>query len=95
MINIVAKNIVKEGKIEEFKALALKLIKESRKEEGCIEYNLYEDIKNSNILTFIEKWKDEEAINLHNKSEHFTSIVPKLGELLKTDSDVDLYKSVS
>ncbi|GAA0733646.1 putative quinol monooxygenase [Clostridium oceanicum] len=95
MINIVAKNIVKEGKIEEFKALALKLIKESRKEEGCIEYNLYEDIKNSNILTFIEKWKDEEAINLHNKSEHFTSIVPKLGELLKTDSDVHLYKSVS
>lgn len=95
MINIVAKNIVKGGKIEEFKALALKLIKESRKEEGCIEYNLYEDIKNSNILTFIEKWKDEEAINLHNKSEHFTSIVPKLGELLKADSDVALYKSVS
>jgi quinol monooxygenase YgiN len=53
MITIVAKKLIKQGKLEEFKALAENLIKESRNEEGCIAYNLYEDINNSYILTFI------------------------------------------
>lgn len=81
MITIVAKNSIKPGKTEEFKALAERLINESRKERGCISYNLYEDSSNGNILTFIEVWENGEAINLHNSSEHFTSIVPKFGEL--------------
>jgi quinol monooxygenase YgiN len=92
MINIVAKNIVKKEKIEEFKLLAEKLVKESKKEKGCISYDLYEDIDNSNILTFIEEWIGEEAINLHNKSEHFTTIVPKLRELVESGPEINLYK---
>jgi len=94
MINIVAKNIVKKGKIEEFKLLAKKLVEESKKEKGCIHYDLYEDTNNSNILTFIEEWTSEEAINNHNQTEHFTTIVPKLGDLLEVESEVNLYKKV-
>jgi quinol monooxygenase YgiN len=93
MITIVSKNIVKEGKAEEFKNLAKELIEESRKEAGCISYNLNQDINNSNILTFIEEWKDKEAIEQHNKSTHFTSIVPKLGEL-REDKELNLYVRV-
>ncbi len=93
MITIVAKNVIKEGRVEEFKALAKELVDESRKEAGCIYYNLNEDINNKNILTFIEEWKDKEAIELHNKSAHFTTIVPMLGEL-REKSEVNLYVRV-
>ena len=55
MLTVVAKAIVKEEKIEEFKKYADEIIKETRKEEGNISYNLYEDSKNSNILTLILK----------------------------------------
>ena len=41
MITIVAKKTIKEGKLDEYKSLVEKLINESRKEEGCISYNLY------------------------------------------------------
>ncbi|MGV8982897.1 putative quinol monooxygenase [Clostridium sp.] len=94
MITIVAKNLIKQGKTEEFKALAEKLINESRKERGCIAYNLYEDSSNCNILTFIEVWENSEAIKLHNSSEHFTSIVPKFGELKDGQSEINLYKVI-
>lgn len=80
MITIVAKSLIKQGKVEKFKVLAEKLINESRKEIGNISYNLYEDSNNCNILTFIEEWENKDAINLHNKSEHFTSIVPQFAE---------------
>ena len=94
MITIVAKNLIKQGKAEEFKVLAERLINESRKESGCISYNLYEDSNNSNILTFIEVWENSEAINLHNNSEHFTSIVPKFAEFKEGQSEINLYKVI-
>ena len=94
MITIVAKKTIKQGKTREFKDLVEKLISESRKEVGCVAYNLYEDINNSNILTFIEEWKSEEDIKLHNSAEHFTSIVPKLAELQEGKTEVNLYKMI-
>lgn len=94
MIIIVAKCLLHEGKIEEFKILAEKLINESRKEEGCISYELCQDVNNKNILTFIEKWVSQEAIDIHNNSNHFTSIVPKLRQLQVGESEVNLYKII-
>jgi len=94
MITIVAKKSIKQSKIEEFKVLAEKLIKESRNEVGCISYNLYQDINDLNTLTFIEEWKNEQAINLHNKSDHFINIVPKFVDLQEGETEVNLYKIV-
>ena len=94
MITIVAKSIIKQGRIDEYKLLTKKLISESRKEVGCISYNLYQDTKNCNILTFIEEWENEEAIKIHNNSEHFTSIVPKFADLRDSKSEVNIYKMI-
>ena len=94
MITIVAKSLIKQGRIEEYKLLTDRLINESRKEKGCISYNLYQDINNCNILTFIEEWEDEEVIKIHNNSEHFTSIVPKFGDLREGKSEINIYKKL-
>ena len=94
MITIVAKSIIKQGKQEDFKVLTEKLIRESRKEKGCISYNLYEDINHSNTLTFIEEWRNEEAIRLNNESTHFTGIVPKFSELREGKTEINLYKLI-
>ena len=93
MIHIIAKNSVKKDQIETFKVLTKELILKSKEEEGCIAYDLYEDMNNPTVLTFIEIWADEEAIEQHNKSEHFKKIVPKLGKLVE-DKEVKLYKKV-
>lgn len=94
MITIVAKTVVKESEINNFIDLAQELISESKKEAGCIEYNLYQDTNDKNVLTFIERWESEEAINIHNETPHFTSIVPKLGEMQTKDTEVNLYKQL-
>lgn len=93
MIKIVAKNIVKEENKSKFIEAAKELIIKSRKEEGCISYNLYESV-DGKCLTFIEEWKDEKAVEIHNNSEHFKSIVPKLNELAEGDTDAVLYKEI-
>lgn len=94
MITIVAKGTIKNDNIHEFLELANKLVEESRKESGCKEYQLYQDINNPQVLTFIEKWADEKAIKEHNQTEHFSTIMPKLKEFEEIPMEVNLYKAV-
>ena len=50
MIKIVAKMLVKEGMVEEFKKTAEELVKKSQAEEGCIFYSLNVSVKNPRLL---------------------------------------------
>ena len=93
MIKIVAKNPITNENKTKFIETAKELIEKSRKESGCISYNLFESV-DGKYLTFIEEWKNEKAIEEHNNSDHFKSIVPKLGELTSGEMDVVLYKEV-
>jgi quinol monooxygenase YgiN len=51
------------------------------------------NLKDENELTFIEEWADMAAVDAHNASAHFTTLVPKLNECI-SDSDVALYKNL-
>ncbi len=94
MITITAKCALIENKKEEFIELAKELVEESNKESGCISYNLYEDINNENIVTFVEVWETIEDIENYNKSDHFKRVVLKLRKLQMEDSIVNLYKKM-
>lgn len=95
MIKVVARNTVKKEKIEEFIALAEKLVElTNRKDAGCIHYRLYQDLSDPRILTFIEEWESMDALNSHMEADHFKEMVPKLGEFADGPEDVHLYQQV-
>lgn len=93
MITIVSKAEVRGENIEKYLDLVTELADKSRKEPGCISYDLYTDINSQNILTFIEEWKDLSTIEAHNASEHFMRIVPQLREL-RDSSELNLYTKI-
>ena len=84
MIKIVAKNYVKPECVQAFKDTAKELIEKSRAEEGNVFYTLNVSLTDPNTL----------AIEFHNKTEHFTTIVPKLGEFCARKGDVELFAEV-
>jgi quinol monooxygenase YgiN len=94
MITIVVKHFVHEDKIEEFMKLTRELISASREEPGCISYTLYEDTKDKTILTFIEVWENQEAIDAHFKRSAFTRIVPMFKPTLSAETEINMYKLV-
>ena len=94
MIKVVCKGKLKPGvKVEEYLIMAREVISETRKEKGCITYALHEDINDSTILTTLEEWVDEEALNQHNKSEHILKIVPELRKL-RESTEINIYREV-
>ena len=50
---------------EAFKKLASNVIEQTRKEPGCLRYDLLQDTEDPNIFLFIEEYKDEEAFQTH------------------------------
>ncbi|MEH7073837.1 putative quinol monooxygenase [Neobacillus drentensis] len=79
--------------MEEYLQLAREVISETRKEKGFIKYTLHEDINDPTILTMLEEWVDEEALNLHNKSKHVMKIVPEHRKL-RESTEINLYREV-
>jgi quinol monooxygenase YgiN len=91
-VRVVAKNYVKPEKVQEFMGLCKKLVEASLKDEGCIDYGLYQELENSGILTFLEEWKDEGSLNKHLNSNHFREIFPLLSEYLEKETEVNVYR---
>ena len=89
---MVAKNYVKPEKVQEFMDLCKNLVEATLKEEGCIEYGLYQELGNSGILTFLEEWKDEKSLDEHLNSNHFRKIFPLFSEYLEKETEVNVYR---
>ncbi len=68
--------------------IAKELVNFSLGDDGCIAYDLYESATRHNTLMICETWKDTKALETHEKSAHFTSLVP----LLEAMSNMKLEK---
>jgi quinol monooxygenase YgiN len=94
MIKVVAKAKLKPGvTVEEYLLQARELVVETRKEEGCITYALHQDINDPSIVTMLEEWVDEEALNQHNLAGHVKRIVPGLREM-RESTEINIYREV-
>jgi quinol monooxygenase YgiN len=93
MIKVVAKNKVMNDKIEIVINLYEELVIATRKEDGCIKYELYQDETDTAVLTMIEEWEDKDALDKHMKTEHFCRIVPMVGDFVM-ESGLNIYHKV-
>jgi len=93
MIQVVAKALVKENQIEEYKAVASELIDMTRMEKGCLSYELFQDRDDPRIMSFIERWQDMETLEEHFQTEHFKRLVPQLKDL-RISSELNIYELV-
>ena len=74
-LTIVANITAKEGKIELVKSELLKLIDDTRAEEGCLQYDLHQDNENPAHFMFYENWSSRELWQIHMKNENLTRFV--------------------
>ena len=74
-LTVMARILAKEEKRDFVKSELLKLLEITRAEEGCINYNLHQDIENPNLFVFYENWTSKELLNKHLKNQHLVNYV--------------------
>jgi quinol monooxygenase YgiN len=91
MIFVLAKMVTKKGKNEEFLDKTENLIKETILEDGSISYNLYSSTEEKSVFIIVEQWKNEDYLNKHLKTKHFTKFVDETSDILAEDIDIEQY----
>lgn len=93
MVKVIARSIIKENSLPEALALYQLLVQETVKEQGCISYELFQELDTPNNLTLIEEWEDLEALKRHTETSHFITLVQQLAQFEK-ELPVLLYKKL-
>ncbi|MDQ6435821.1 putative quinol monooxygenase [Mesorhizobium sp. LHD-90] len=70
MIYVLATLTTKPGSMEALRAPALACIEGTRKEKGCLSYELFTSVTEPEKLVFIEHWESPEHLAEHMKQPH-------------------------
>ena len=70
---MVARIEANKDSIDLVKAELLKLIGPTRKEEGCIQYDLHQDNDRPEVFLFYENWASRELWQVHMANAHLAA----------------------
>jgi quinol monooxygenase YgiN len=63
--------IAKDGCEDKLKELLTAMVEPSKKENGCIFYDIFQYKNNPKKFSAIESWEDEKALNGHKNTKHY------------------------
>lgn len=93
-MKLIAKRLIREGKVDEVIELYRELAVESRKEEGCVSYELFRDTKEKRLLAVIEEWRSIADLELHRQTPHYQKLVPMVSAMAEQFFDLETYDKI-
>ena len=93
-IRVVARFKSKPGRSEELKNFLLALIPPTRREAGCLRYELHQNGGDPSDFVFLEEWESDAAIDAHMRSPHVQIALPRVGDFLSDPPDIRRYSLV-
>lgn len=72
----------KPGTTADMKLLLLALVTASKKEEACLQYELYQSADDENLYIFHETWASKEGLEAHSKDTGITTFIKDSAAIL-------------
>ena len=82
------------GKESEVRSELKALIGPTRKEEGCINYDLHESAQEVGTFLFYENWRSKEDLDAHLAKPHIAAFIDKADDLLAEPIDIHLFTRI-
>lgn len=81
----------KPGKESDLRAALLALIELTRKEDGCVQYDLHEHTGQPGQFAFYENWTSKEHLERHQASSHIQAFRAASQALLAEPARIETY----
>lgn len=94
MITVIAKVTAKENQIDVVKAGLKSVVEPTQNEDGCLLYELHQDVENPNIFFFYENWDSVEHLENHRMSEHMVHLGETIKGLLEKHMEVNMMDKI-
>ena len=93
-ITVVATFQARAGKEAELRAALLGLLAPTRREAGCLNYDLHVSPEDPAKLLFHENWTTKEALDAHMKSPHVAALLPRADELCAAFPEIKIWEQI-
>ena len=93
-ITLVATAQARPGKEKELRDALLGLVAATRKEAGCLNYDLHVSAQDPSKFLFHENWESQAAIDAHMKSPHVQALLPRVDELCMAFPDITAWERI-
>jgi quinol monooxygenase YgiN len=93
-ITVVATFEAKPGKENELKRALLTLIAPTRKETGCINYDLHQSPDDPRKFLFHENWTDKKSLDAHLQNTHVQVLLPRVDELCGAFPEIKIWEQI-
>ena len=90
-VRVIARVTSLPDKVEELKTLLLNLVEPTRREKGCLSYQLLQDKTDAAEFVFIEEWAGDLAENAHMMTSHVQDTLSKAQSLVAKAPDISRY----
>jgi quinol monooxygenase YgiN len=89
-IDVVAHFRAKPGQEEALRSVLESLVAPTRKEDGCLRYDLFRDADHADRFTFVEEWTSRDHLRAHGQSAHIAAGRAQFPDLLAEPGWVQL-----
>ena len=93
-ITVVATFQARPGQEAELEKALLALPAPTRRETGCLNYDLHVSADEPGKFLFHENWTSRELLAAHLKSAHIAALLPRVDELCVAPPEIKIWKKI-
>jgi quinol monooxygenase YgiN len=93
-VTVLARITAKAGLEDAVFSELVTLVEKTRREEGCITYDLYRSSSDPSIFTFHETWRSREDLERHFEKPHLLAFRTKAADMLTKPAELSYWDRV-
>ena len=94
-VTVVATFQARPGKEAELRAVLIGLIAPTRKEAGCLNYDLHQSTEGAAKFLFHENWTSKAALDAHLQSPQIKALIPRVDELCVAFPEIKIWEKIA
>lgn len=94
-MKVILRLAAKPDKVEELKRVLIGLVAPTRKEAGCLSYEILQNRADPTDFTFVEEWASEAALDAHWATPHVQDALARGVPLLAAQPDDRRYTKIA
>lgn len=94
IVHVIATFVAAPGKEDELEEALVALVEPTRREAGCLRYDLVRGHGRSAELVFIEEWESVAQLDAHSQTDHIHAAQARVAPLLSGPASIERYRRV-
>lgn len=94
-LRIVARIVAVSDRADQLQTEMKRLVDETRKEAGCLQYDLHRGTENPDIFVFVEEWETKALWEAHMAGEAIRSFNERIGSVAIASGEIMQLKHVA